>query len=87
MKFRLVNKLYRRNKTTSKEFDDSVMSENCNIIVIFLICVAYLEQLESRIPDAKTIKLTFSLIVTFYVKKTENRTKKSLTQLSLYCFE
>ena len=30
MKLRLVNKLYRRNKTTSKELDDSVMSENCD---------------------------------------------------------
>ena len=27
------------------------------------------------------------VIVTFYLTKTENRTKKSLTQLSYYCFE
>ena len=32
-------------------------------------------------------KCTFSLTVTFYLTKTENRSKKSLTQLSRYCFE
>ena len=46
-----------------------------------------LEQSESWIPDALSVKLTFSLKVTFYLTKTENRTKKSLTQLSHYCFE
>ena len=35
------------------------------------------------ILDACYIKLTFSLIVTFYRTKPENRTKKSLTQLVL----
>ena len=39
------------------------------------------------IPDACFLKLTFSLIVTFHLTKPENRTKKSLTQLSYYCFE
>ena len=34
-----------------------------------------------------SVILIFSLIVTFYLTKTENRTKKSLTQLSYYCFE
>ena len=29
----------------------------------------------------------FSLTVTFYLAKTENKTKKSLTQHSHYCFE
>ena len=32
-------------------------------------------------------KLKFSLAVTFYLTETENRTKKSLTQLLHYCFE
>ena len=32
------------------------------------------------------VKLTFSLIVTFCLIKTDNRTKKSQTQLSYYCF-
>ena len=41
-----------------------------------------LGQSGSRIPDAESVKLIFSLTVTFYLTKTENRTKKSLTQLS-----
>ena len=36
---------------------------------------------------SKPVKLTFSLIFPFYLTKTENRTKKSLTQLSHYCFK
>ena len=32
-----VTKLDKRNKTTSKKFDDDVMSENCEVIVIFPI--------------------------------------------------
>ena len=35
MKLGLVTKLDKRNKTTSKKFDFDVMSENCDIIVIF----------------------------------------------------
>ena len=38
-----------------------------------------LEQFGSRIPEEWYAKLTFSLIVTFYLPKTENRTKKTLT--------
>ena len=51
-----------------------------------------LEQSGSRMLDVYSVKLTFSLIATFYLTKTkskakkyltkiENRTKKSLTQL------
>ena len=32
-----VTKLDKREKATSKKFDDDVMSENCDIIVIFWI--------------------------------------------------
>ena len=46
-----------------------------------------LKQSGSQIPDAGSVKLTFSLIVTLYLTKTENKTKKPLTQLSQYCFE
>ena len=45
------------------------------------------EQSRSRIPGAWSVVLTFSLKATFYLTKTENRTKKSLAQLSYYCFE
>ena len=34
-----------------------------------------------------SIKLKFSLTIMFYFTKTESKTKKSLTQLSYYCFE
>ena len=37
MKLGLVTKSDKRNKTTSKNVDDDVMSENCDAIVIFLI--------------------------------------------------
>ena len=37
MKLGPVTKLDKRNKTTSKKFDDDVMSENCDVIVIFSI--------------------------------------------------
>ena len=49
--------------------------------------MANLEQFGNQIQDAWSVILKFSLTVTFYVTKTENRTKKSLTQLSYYCFE
>ena len=35
------------------------------------------EHTGSWIPGAKSVKLTFSLTVTFYLTKTENRTKKN----------
>ena len=53
----------------------------------FFQFMASLEQSESWILYALSIKLTFSFRVTFYLAKTENRTKTSLTQLSYYCFE
>ena len=41
MKLGPVTKLDKRNKTTSKKFDDNVMSENCDVIVIFPIFPSY----------------------------------------------
>ena len=37
MKIGPVTKIDKRNKTTSKKFDDDVMSENCDVVVIFQI--------------------------------------------------
>ena len=37
MKLGPVTKIGKRNKTTSKKFDDNVMSENCDVIAIFPI--------------------------------------------------
>ena len=44
--------------------------------------MADLEPFRSHILDAWSVILIFSLIATFYITKTENRTKKSLAQLS-----
>ena len=37
MKLVIATKLEKRKKTTSKKFDDDVMSENCDVIIIFPI--------------------------------------------------
>ena len=37
MKLGSVTKLDKRNKPMSKQFDDEVISANCDVIVIFLI--------------------------------------------------
>ena len=68
MKFGPVTKLDKRNKKTSKKFDDDIMSGNCNVIVIFQF-MDNLEQSESKIPDAISVKLTFSITANFYFAK------------------
>ena len=85
MKLGPVTKLDKRNKTMSKHFDIDVMSENCDVIVNFWI----FDQFGAvRRPDSghgvcKSYVFSNNSLFT----KTENRTKKSLTQLSHYCFE
>ena len=37
MKLGPVTKLHKRNKATSKKIDNDVMSENCDVIVIFRV--------------------------------------------------
>ena len=49
--------------------------------------MANFEQSGSGIPYAQSVKLTFSLIVSFYLTKIEDKAKKSQTQVSQYCFE
>ena len=72
-----VTKIDKRKKTFSKEIDDSAMSENYDVIYFFQI---YGQFGAIRKPDSgrMSIKLIFSSIVTFYLTKTENRTKISL---------
>ena len=77
----ILTKLDESNKTTSKKVDDEVMSANSDVIVIFPVYGQFGQ-------NAWSVKVTFSLTVTFYLTKTENRTnKKSLTQPSHYCVE
>ena len=79
MKLGPATKLDRREKSASKHFDGDVMSANCDVIVI----CSNLWPAWSN-PNSG---LTFSLIVAFYITKTEKRTGRSLRQLSHYCFE
>ena len=46
-----------------------------------------LEQSGGRILDTECAKVMFPVTVTFCITKTQNRTKKPLTELSHYCFE
>ena len=81
-----VTKIDKTNTVTSKKFDDGFTSENCD----FILCFEFLTNFQpsvNRIPDAWSIKITFSLTIFFYFGKPKNRTKKSHTQLSYYCFE
>ena len=58
------------------------MLENCRSSSFFGF-FANLEEFGGRIPDTESVKVMFSVIL----KKVENRIKKSLTQLSHYCFK
>ena len=52
MKLGPVTKLDKRNKTTSRKFDNEIMSQNCDAIVIFPI---YGQFGEIRKPDSRRI--------------------------------
>ena len=71
----------RETKQHQKQIDHNIMSKNCDIIVIFPIYSQFgaIQKPASRHIVCKTY---ISLTVTFYLTKTENRTKKSPTQLS-----
>ena len=79
MKLGAVTKVDRRNKITSKK----LTMTSCQKIVTslsFFGFLANLEQSGGRIPDTESAKVMFSVKVTFCLTKTENRTKKSLTE-------
>ena len=86
MKLGPVTKLDKRNKTTSKNLTLTLCRKFVTLFTFFGF-LAKLEQFGGRIPDTESAKVMFSVIVTFCLTKTENRTKKSLIQLSHYCFE
>ena len=79
MKVGQVTKHEKGNTATSRIFDNDVMA-------ILQICG---ESGAMRKPDSECVvcKNLFFFIIGFYLTKNENRTKKSLTQLSYYCFE
>ena len=83
MKLGPVTKINKRNKTTPKKFGN----DKCDIIVIFPI---YGQFGAMQKPDSGCIVCKTYFVInskTFYLTKTQNRTKKSLTQFSHYCFE
>ena len=87
MKLGPVSKIDKKNKTTSKK---NLTMTSCQKIVtssLFFAFLANLEQSGGRILDTEDAKVLFSVIVTFRFTKTQNRTKKSPTQVSHYCFE
>ena len=84
MKPKPVTESDRRNKTTSKKFDDDVMSENCDVIAIFPI---YGQFGAIRKPDSRRIICKTYFFINNNLLSYKNRTKKSLTQVSHYCFE
>ena len=86
MKLGPVTKLDKRNTATSKQFDDNVTSANCGAMVNFPIYDQF-KYSGSGIPYTRSVKLSFSLIGTFYLTKAGNRTKTNQTQLSYNCFE
>ena len=86
MKLGLVPKLDKRNKATSKKIDGDVVSASCDVIVIFLIYGKF-GAIGKSISGCIVCKTYIFIKKAFYLTKTENRTKKSLTQLSHYCFE
>ena len=86
MKLGPLPKLDKRNKTTSKK----LTMTSCRKIVTslsFFRFFANLEQSGGRITDTESAKAMFLVMLTFCLTETENRTKKSLRQLSYYCFE
>ena len=79
MKFGPVTKLDKRNKNISKKRLTMTPYRKTVTSLSFFQFMANLDQSGSRIPDAEPVEVIFSLTVTFYLTKTENRTKISLT--------
>ena len=53
MKLGTVTKLDKRNKKTAKKFDDDLLSENCDVIISFLIIYSQFGAM--RKPDSGRI--------------------------------
>ena len=64
MKLRPATKFNKGNKTKSKNFNDDIISENCDVSAVFPIYSQF-GAIESWIPDAWSVKFMFPLIVTF----------------------
>ena len=86
MKLELVTKLDKTNMATTKVCDDDFMSANGDVMAFFPIYgrFAAIRKLDS----GRMIYKTYIFINNnLYLTKREDRTEKSLTQLSYYFFE
>ena len=63
------------------------MSGSCDVIVVLTIYGQFAAIRKADFGHMVYKTYTFSLTITFYLSKPGNRTKKSLTQPSCYCFE
>ena len=86
MKLGPVTKIGKRNTETLKKMAMTSCRQILTSLPFFRV-EANLKKSGNRIPNAWSVKLTFSLTTTFYLTKTEKRTKKSLTQHSYCGFE
>ena len=86
MKLGPVTKLDKRNRTTSMTLTMTLCQQIVTSLSFFRF-LTNLEQSGGRTPDTDSTEVMFSVTATFCITKTKNRTKKSLTQLSHYCFE
>ena len=82
MKLGKVTKFDKEKLNNVKKFDDNLIFRICDVIAIFLI---YGQFGPIWKPDSGRIvcKTYITTSSNFYLTKAENRTKKSLTQLSL----
>ena len=85
MKLGPVTELDKTNKTSKKMTITSYRKIVASLS--FFGFLANLEQSGGRIPDTESAEVMFSVTVTFCFTKTANKTKKSLTYLSHYCFK
>ena len=63
-----VTKLYKRNQATAEEIDDEAMSANCDVNFFFQIYDQFW-----AIQEPDSAKLTFLLIVSFYLTKSKKK--------------
>ena len=76
MKLGPVTKLEKKNRTMSKNIDDGVMSEYCDVIVIFFIYGQF-EAIPKPDSRRRLCKSYVFINSNFYLTKTKNRSKKS----------
>ena len=77
MKLGPVTKLDKRNTAISKKLTMTLCRKIVTSLSFFRF-LANLEQYRSRIPDARSIKLTFSLTATFYLQKLKRELRNLL---------